>query len=111
MDAEISFGLWLEKRRKALDMTREELAQKVGCSISALRKIESDERHPSKQLAKLLANGLDIPADERPTFVKIARGELSIGRLKASHPLPDLSLFQPPKTLSNPIPIDRKSVV
>ena len=105
MDAEISFGLWLEKRRKALDLTREELAHKVGCSVSALRKIETDERHPSKQLAELLADVLDIPADEHTTFVKIARGELSAGRLKSSPPLPDLSLLQPPQTISNPIPI------
>ena len=57
MDGQISFGHWLEKRRKALDLTREELAQKVGCSISTLRKIESDERRPSKQLAENLMLG------------------------------------------------------
>jgi transcriptional regulator with XRE-family HTH domain len=51
MDAEVSFGRWLEKRRKALDLTREKLSKKVGCSISVLRKIETDQRYPSKQLA------------------------------------------------------------
>jgi len=46
---EVSFGHWLAKRRKALDLTRGELAQKVGYSVSALRKIETDERRPSKR--------------------------------------------------------------
>src|SRR5262245_37485787 len=63
METDVSFGLWLEKRRKSLDLTREELANKIGSSVSALRKIESDERRPSKQLAELLANALDIPTD------------------------------------------------
>jgi len=105
MDDEVSFGLWLQKRRKALDLTREELAQRVGCSISALRKIESDERRPSKQLAELIASVLDIPAEERSIFIKIARGDLSIERMKSSHPLPDLDLLQPSQTFSPHIPI------
>lgn len=105
MHAEISFGRWLEKRRKALDLTREELANKISCSTSALRKIEADERRPSKQLAELLANALDIPADEHPKFIRVARGEFSIERLKSFPPLPTLNLLQPPQTFSKPIPI------
>ena len=61
MEQNVPFGLWLQKRRKALDLTREELAHEVGCSASALRKIESNQRHPSKQLAELLAFALSIP--------------------------------------------------
>ncbi len=105
MDAEVSFGHWLQKRRKALDLTREELARKIGCSASALRKIETNVRHPSKQLAQILAASLDIPVDERATFIKIARGELPLGRKDFPTPLPDLSPFQSPQTISNPIPI------
>jgi len=60
MESPDSFGCWLEKRKKALDFTCGELAQKVGCSISTLRKIGSDECHPSKQLAELIANVLEI---------------------------------------------------
>ena len=105
MDAEVSFGRWLEKRRKALDLTREELAQKVGCSVSALRKIETDARRPSKQLAKLFASVLVIPAEEYGTFIRFARGELSMERMKSAPPLPDLNLLQPPQTLPNSIPI------
>lgn len=90
MDIEVSFGAWLEKRRKALDLTREELAQQAGCSISALRKIETDERRPSKQLAGILADCLEIPLEDRPSFLKIARGEQNLGQLHPPAPLPAL---------------------
>lgn len=75
------FGEWLKQRRKALDLTQEELAQKAGCSIFALRKIESGERRPSKQLAGLLADSLGIPPDEKQTFIRVARGDLNLERL------------------------------
>lgn len=90
MDIGASFSHWLEKRHKALDLTREELAHRVGCSISALRKIETDERHPSRQLAELLANILEIPTGERGTFIRIARGEFSIERMKSPPQLPSV---------------------
>jgi hypothetical protein len=35
------FGEWLKRRRKGLDLTQAELAQRVGCSLPALRKIHS----------------------------------------------------------------------
>jgi len=56
---------------------------KVGCSISTLRKIGSDERHPSKQLAELIANAHEMRMEERATFLRIARGGLAIDRLTA----------------------------
>ena len=37
----IAFGEWVKQRRKALDLTQDGLAQRAGCSIFALRKIES----------------------------------------------------------------------
>jgi predicted ATPase/transcriptional regulator with XRE-family HTH domain len=104
MEDEVSFGLWLQKRRKALDLTRDEVARTIGCSISALRKIESDERRPSRQLAELIAAALEIPIEEQETFIKIARGELSLERMKSSAPLPTLDLFQPPQTFSPHLP-------
>lgn len=77
MEPANSFGEWLMRRRKALDLTREELARSVGCSVSGLRKIESNERRPSKQLAELLAACLEVPPEARTTFVKAARGDQS----------------------------------
>ncbi len=75
MELEITSGMWLQKRRKALDLTREELARCAGCSVSALRKIETDERRPSKQLAMLLAGCLKIPPADQVTFVRLVRSE------------------------------------
>jgi predicted ATPase/transcriptional regulator with XRE-family HTH domain len=76
-----TFGEWLRGQRSARKLTREEFAKRVGCSVSALRKIEDDARRPSAQIAELMANCLDIPLEERSTFVRVARGELSVDRL------------------------------
>jgi transcriptional regulator with XRE-family HTH domain len=70
-----SFGQWLKQRRKALDITQEELSQRVGCAVITLYKIEADERRPSKQIAELLAEHLNIPREECIAFVAFARGE------------------------------------
>jgi predicted ATPase/transcriptional regulator with XRE-family HTH domain len=75
-------GQWLRLRRKALDMTQDELAKCVGCSIGALRKIEAGDRRPSKQLASLLAKALKISNDDQQTFIRVARGELNLERLR-----------------------------
>src|SRR2546430_985629 len=83
MDTPVSFGLWLRQRRKLLDLTQERLAERVGCSVSAIRKIESDERRPSREVAELLATALAIDPKNRPTFLKVARSELRVERLAA----------------------------
>jgi predicted ATPase/transcriptional regulator with XRE-family HTH domain len=91
----IIFSEWLRLRRKALDLTQDELAQRAGCSLGALRKIETGERRPSKQLAGLLAKALEIPNEDQQAFVRVARGELSLERLgespSAAAPLPSVS--------------------
>ena len=81
MDDPVSFGQWVKRRRRALDLTQKELAQCVGYSISALRKLESDERRPSRQIAELLADCLGIQVEERELFLKAARGILSFDHL------------------------------
>ena len=86
-----TFGEWLRGQRNALKLTREEFANCVGCSVAMLRKIEDDERRPSAQIAELIANCLDIPSDERGTFIKVARGQLTTERLspvskRVAHP-------------------------
>jgi len=67
----------VRRRRKALDLTQDELASRAGCAVSMIRKIELDERRPSKQLAALLANALELPQAERDTFLRAARAELA----------------------------------
>ena len=81
MTLPVSFGDWIRQRRRAFGLTQEELADRVACSVSAIRKIEQDERRPSTQIAELLATELQIPAQERALFVLVARGERSITRL------------------------------
>lgn len=76
-----SFGYWLRRRRKALDLTQEELGQRVSCSRFAIRKIEADERRPSRHLAERLAERLGIPAEERAAFLEAARAVHSSDRL------------------------------
>src|SRR5262245_29288608 len=78
-----SFGAWVRRRRRALDLTREELAPLLGCSVVTIRFIEADERRPSKQLAARLADCLQISSEEHPAFVQAARGELATDRLAA----------------------------
>ncbi|MBV7329146.1 helix-turn-helix domain-containing protein [Chloroflexi bacterium TSY] len=70
-----TFGAWLKLRRIALDLTQQELADQAGCSVVTIRKMESDERKPSKQLAKLLSTCLNIPEAERSAFIAFARNE------------------------------------
>ncbi|HET9907584.1 MAG TPA: helix-turn-helix domain-containing protein [Anaerolineales bacterium] len=76
-----SFGTWIKRRRKSLDMTQQELAKRVGCSNSLIFKIESDERRPSRQIAELLVRHLEIPNEQRELFLKVARQERSVEHL------------------------------
>src|SRR5512146_1709989 len=88
MEFPSTFGEWLRHSRNDLKLTREEFAGRVGCSVALLRKIEDGERRPSVQIAELIANSLNIPPEERATFVKVARGELNVERLPpASRPI------------------------
>ena len=73
--AEGTFGDWLRQRRRALDLTREELAGKIGCSIVMLRKLESEERRHSKKMVQRLAEVLNVTASEREAFQRFARGD------------------------------------
>jgi transcriptional regulator with XRE-family HTH domain len=76
-----SFGAWVRRRRRALDLTREELAPRLGCAVVTLRRIEADERRPSKELAARLADCLAIPVEERGAFLRAARGALAVDQL------------------------------
>ncbi len=49
--ADISFGTWLSQRRKVLDLTQGEMAERVGCAVITIQKIEANQRRPSKLMA------------------------------------------------------------
>ena len=70
-----SFGMWLRLMRKAHDLTREDLARRVGYSAATIRKIEAEERRPSAQLLERLAELFNLPASELEAFQKFARGD------------------------------------
>jgi predicted ATPase/transcriptional regulator with XRE-family HTH domain len=70
-----SFGTWLRLKRKALDLTREDLAKRVGYSAATIRKIEDEERHPSAQVVERLAEFFNIPQNEHEAFLRFARGD------------------------------------
>jgi len=50
METTASFGYWIRRQRKALDLTQQVLAERVGCSLAEIKKIEGDERKPSRQM-------------------------------------------------------------
>jgi transcriptional regulator with XRE-family HTH domain len=77
----ISLGLWIKRRCKALDLTQAELAQRVGCSLDLIQKIEADARRPSREMAARLAEMLELAAAERAPFIQAARAELGVDRL------------------------------
>ena len=68
-----SFGGWIQRRRRAMNLTRAELAEKVGCAAVTIKKIERDERKPSRQMAELLAEHLVIPRVDRDKFMRMGR--------------------------------------
>ena len=71
---EISFGVWLHKQRRALDLTRQAFAAQVGCAEVTLRRIEAGTLKPSKELAGILLEKLGVPETEWPQWISFARG-------------------------------------
>jgi predicted ATPase/DNA-binding XRE family transcriptional regulator len=94
MSAELSFGKWLRRRRRALDLTQKALANQVGCAEITVRRMEANAYKPSKELALVLFEKLDIPEPERPQWVLFARGmshmptQASPGQKKPNSNLP-----------------------
>jgi len=85
MEITPSFGYWKRRQRKALDLTQQALADRVGCSLAAIKKIEGEERRPSRQIAERLAESLGVPTDQREIFLEVARGIRPIEQLVLAH--------------------------
>ena len=71
----LTFGGWVQWRRKALGLTQKELARRVGYAPITLRKVEADDLRPSWQLARKLAEALALEPEEQAQFVRFARDE------------------------------------
>ena len=99
----ITFGQWVQQRRKALGLTQAELARRLPCSQVTIKKIETDLRLPSLHLTKLLAYHLNIPQKDLADFFSLAKPNLAIEHLDlSSMPGPQ---SQPRNTfISFPIP-------
>ncbi|HSM70210.1 MAG TPA: helix-turn-helix domain-containing protein [Anaerolineales bacterium] len=77
-----SLGDWIRRRRKALDLTQQGLADLAYCSVNTIKKLETDARRPSRELASQLASQLEVPEDKQSLFVDIARGVRSLEMLE-----------------------------
>src|SRR5688572_5507165 len=103
-----SFGIWVRRRRKALDLTQAALAQQVGCAEVTIRKLEADTLRPSREIAERIAVCLQIPPSEQALFLQVARAERSVDRL----PAPQVHIgiqalpVAPPPVLKAEIPVD-----
>jgi transcriptional regulator with XRE-family HTH domain len=98
-----SFGAWLKRRRKALDLTQDALAQLVGCSVVSIRKFDGDEQRPSRQIAEHLAEQLSIPPEECATFIRFAR--LGLDAAPPALPIPAAAQIPTPTPVSPPPPV------
>ena len=72
---DLSFGRWLQRRRKALDLTQAELSRRLGCATVTIHKIETEQLRPSRQMAHRLPEELAVAPNERDSFVRFARAE------------------------------------
>ncbi len=69
----LTFGQWVKQQRKALGLHQDDLAQMVNCSLVMIKKIEADQRRPSRQISELLAQQLQIPPSDLESFLRLAR--------------------------------------
>lgn len=67
-----TFGEWLKTERKRCDLTQMEAAEQVHCSLAMWRKMERDERRPSKQMVEQIANNFGISV---AMLMQLARGK------------------------------------
>jgi serine/threonine protein kinase/DNA-binding XRE family transcriptional regulator len=91
MNEEVSFGRIVKEHRRARDLTQAELARRVACATITIRKIEADALRPSQQIAERLAMALNIPQEERATFIRLAR--TSLPGTSSPPPLPTPSVL------------------
>jgi transcriptional regulator with XRE-family HTH domain/tetratricopeptide (TPR) repeat protein len=96
MESTASFGYWIRRRRMALDLTQAALAARVGCAPVTIRKIERDERRPSRQMAIRLAACLAIPPQDHDRFIATGLGEWPVDTLSFSEePMATATPFAP----------------
>ena len=98
---DLSFGRWVRRRRKALDLTQAELAQRVGYAAVTIHKVETDQLRPSRQMGQRLADGLAIAPAEREAFIRFARNDSHVEPLVLLPPIPEGPAVSPRHRRSN----------
>ena len=93
MDSDQPLGQWIKHHRRILDLTQAELADRIGCALSTLQKLEEGSRRPSKQMAELLAIHLELSEQERPSFWRTGAPE----RMGKPRPRHQRALWSPPR--------------
>lgn len=72
-----TLGGWLKRLRAQHDLTQEILAEQACCAAQTIRMIETGRRRPSREMAERLADVLEVPAEERAEFLRVARSSPS----------------------------------
>lgn len=67
-----SFATWLKQLRIERGLTQAQLAAATGCSLSLIRKYESDVRRPTRAVTLRLAAALQLKDAEQAQFVHMA---------------------------------------
>jgi predicted ATPase/transcriptional regulator with XRE-family HTH domain len=104
IESDLTFGAWLRRRRKTLDLTRQALAARVSCSVSALRKFEADTLRPSRSLAEALAGALQLAPQEQAAFVRFARDIPDATTTRLPLAMVSLHYREPPATVRSTLP-------
>ncbi len=68
------FKRWLKQQRRALGLTQAELARRTSYATVTIRKIEEGQLKPSREMALLMADALEVPAEAREDFIAFSRG-------------------------------------
>ncbi len=90
-----TFGQWVKRLRVQRDLTQEMLAELVYCSVQSIRFFESGKRRPALDMAERLANVLAVDADQRESFIRLAR----------TNPPADIETETPPPATPDETPV------
>lgn len=82
MDELSTFARLLRHLRSERGLTQAGLAQQVSCGTDTIKKLETDARHPSRQMAARLADQFALWGSERAAFLQAAsaRNDRNVGQ-------------------------------
>ena len=75
------FARLLRRLRRERGLTQAMLAQQVSCALDTIKKLETDARHPSRQLATRLSDLFELGGAERAEFLAVVH---NVGKQSAA---------------------------